>query len=349
MNSKVLLRPFSLLYSGITSVRNWLYSTGLFESFSPDVFTISVGNLTVGGTGKTPMVEHLIRALSGKFQVATLSRGYGRKTKGFVIADGGSSAGEVGDEPLQYYQKYSDRIEVVVCEKRVEGVLQIRKRFPTVSLVLLDDAFQHRPIAPHVNLLLNDFNRPFYKDYPFPEGFLRESRRGAVRADAVIVTKCPTTITDSEKQTITSEISHYTQVGTPVYFASTKYGRALSYVSNDVVESVEVVAVAGIAQPAPFFKYLRKTYAVQHELVFADHYNFTEDDLQSILKYAKSGTFVLSTEKDMVKLKPLTDRAGISGQFLYIPIEMDLGLDGARLSNLLEEKHDFWQNPVKKG
>lgn len=345
MNSKVLLRPFSLLYGGITKVRNWLYNKGLYGSYSPDVFTVSVGNLTVGGTGKTPMVEYLIRELSPEFRIATLSRGYGRKTKGFRLAGETATAEEIGDEPLQYYKKFNDQIQVTVCEKRVEGYQQIRNLFPEVSLVLLDDAYQHRPIAPHFNILLNDFNRPFYEDHPFPEGYLRENRSGAVRADVVIVTKCPSGLSEEIKLDIVDKISAYTKPNTPVYFASVKYGHPHSYGAKEVETISKVVAMAGIAQPGPFFEYGRSRYEVEEEVVFADHYNFTEEDLDNILKCAKNGTFVLTTEKDMVKLKPLTDSRKVSDRFAYLPIEMDLGDDSSELISLLERRH----KAVKKG
>jgi tetraacyldisaccharide 4'-kinase len=185
--------------------------------------------------------------------------------------------------------------------------------------------------------------------HPFPEGYLRESRDGASRADAVIVTKCPTSITEEQKRGIVSEISRYNRLGTPVYFASVRYSRALSYVSKEEVEVRQVVGVAGIAQPGPFFEYIRNMYELQDEVVFPDHYNFMEADLQNILKYVKSGTFVVTTEKDMVKLKPLTDRANVSDRFLYLPIEVDLGSDAVKLKNLLDEQFKSWQKAVKKG
>ncbi len=181
---KIILTPFSRVYGLITLLRNFLYNVNIFSSQKAPQFTISVGNITVGGTGKTPMVEYLTKILSLKNRIAILSRGYGRKTKGLIFADDNSNASDIGDEPLQYFSKFGKNIIVAVCENRVNGALAIHNKFPENNLLLLDDAFQHRAIQRDVNILLSDFNRPFYKDLPFPAGRLRETRSGAKRADA---------------------------------------------------------------------------------------------------------------------------------------------------------------------
>jgi tetraacyldisaccharide 4'-kinase len=186
---KALLTPFSWVYGWITLLRNSLYDTGFFGSQTPPQFTISVGNLTVGGTGKTPMVEYLSRLLLQKNKIAVLSRGYGRKTKGLLFADNASTASDIGDEPLQYFSKFRKNIVVAVCENRVKGAFAIHESHPECNLLLLDDAYQHRAIGRQINILLSDFNRPFYHDLPFPAGRLRETRSGAKRADLVVVTK----------------------------------------------------------------------------------------------------------------------------------------------------------------
>ncbi len=184
-------------------VRNAFYDNGLFEKERPALRVISVGNLTVGGTGKTPLVEFLIKRYLPANpdqlpQTATLSRGYGRKTKGFRVADGADTAQTLGDEPVQIYRKFGRLIRVCVGERRADALRQMQQLFPQLRQVLLDDAYQHRAVDPHLNLLLSDFNRPFYTDYPFPAGRLRESRSGAKRADAVIITKCPDTLSSIE-------------------------------------------------------------------------------------------------------------------------------------------------------
>lgn len=333
---KVLLRPFSWLYGEITRFRNKGFDTGRYASVQPDIFSVSVGNLTVGGTGKTPMIEYLIRNLLPTYSIATLSRGYGRATRGFRIATEYSTAAEIGDEPLQYYTKFGQFVKVAVCEKRVEGSRKLHELYPEIDVLLLDDAYQHRAIQPHVSLLLSDYNRPFYEDRPFPEGFLREQRGGAVRADAVVVTKCPLGLEDSERRHIADRIRQYARPEVPVFFASVRYGEVQPYDQVVVPSFEKVVAAAGIAQPAPFFEHVGKRFEIVDQLRFRDHHNFTEADLDTILKCAKSGTFVATTEKDMVKLKPLTDQKGVSDRFVYWPIEMDFGKDTNRMREWIE-------------
>ena len=188
---KFLLYPFSLLYGLITDFRNVLFDKGFKSQTGFDIPIINVGNLTVGGTGKSPQIEYLIRLLADTYQVASLSRGYGRKTKGYILADEHANAEQIGDEPMQFFQKFGSKISVVVSEKRVEGVQQLLQEKPTTELILLDDAYQHRYITPSFNILLMDYHRPFYEDLTFPAGRLRERRRGANRADCIVVSKCP--------------------------------------------------------------------------------------------------------------------------------------------------------------
>ncbi|GAB3182341.1 tetraacyldisaccharide 4'-kinase [Telluribacter humicola] len=327
------MQPAAWLYKGITALRNKLYDQGVFASFTPAQFTVSVGNLTVGGTGKTPMVEYLIRYFKDKQKIATLSRGYGRSTKGFRVADPGATARTIGDEPLQYYQKFGAEIKVTVCENRAEGSRQITALFPDVDLLLLDDAYQHRGIRPSVNILLNDYNRPFYNDHPFPAGYLREGRSGATRADAVVVTKCPAGLAQAEKEEIKQQISRYTRHGTPVFFASVRYEQPVAYAGEEEVLPEQVVALAGIARPEPFLAYLRDNFEVVKEVIYPDHHDYSPSDLKDLLKYVKKGTFVVTTEKDKVKLYPLATAAGVVSQFLYLPIRMDFGDD----QNLFEQ------------
>lgn len=174
--------------------------------------------MTVGGTGKTPHIEYLQRLLSSDWEIAILSRGYGRKTKGYREVTDQSTAIEVGDEPLQFYHKFGHHTPVFVCEKRVEGIQRIEKEKPNTQIILLDDAFQHRAIRPHLNLLLTDYRRLFYQDYVLPMGLLREFRRGAKRANAVIVTKCPPLLTDTDKNEIVRQIQKFTLPSTPIFF-----------------------------------------------------------------------------------------------------------------------------------
>jgi tetraacyldisaccharide 4'-kinase len=323
---KILLTPFSWLYGIITDVRNATYDQGLFKSQQPDRFTICVGNLTVGGTGKTPTIEHLVSILNPNHNIAILSRGYGRKTKGFFLANAQSTAEDIGDEPLQYFKKYKANVTVAVCENRVAGAQQIIAAFPETKLILLDDAFQHRAIQAHLQVLLNDYNRPFYKDLTFPAGRLREKRSGAHRADAIIVTKCPTHLTIREQQQEIARIRPYTQPNIPIFFSVTQYDQPISY-NGQPVHLNQVIVVAGIAAPKPFIDHVKDNFNAIDVIIFEDHHNYTTDDFQKLIKNLKSNTFVVTTEKDMVKLNPLAREFGKQNQFAYIPIKMDIRSD----------------------
>ena len=204
--TQALLYPFTLLYGTITDFRNHLYNMGQRPSIQFDTNVINVGNLTVGGTGKTPHVEYLIRLLHSQYKVATLSRGYGRKTKGFILANDEATAESIGDEPLQFYKKFKNECVVSVGEERALAIPHILTEHPETQVVLLDDAYQHRAVTPSFNILLTDYNRLFYQDYPFPSGRLRERRKGAKRANAVIVTKCPDDLSSSAQQAIEQQI-----------------------------------------------------------------------------------------------------------------------------------------------
>ena len=334
---KIILTPFSWVYGLITDIRNQLFDLRILQSKKPDQFVISIGNITVGGTGKTPMTEHLVGLLSAKKSLAILSRGYGRSTKGFLLADESSSAADIGDEPLQYFEKYKKKVVVAVCENRVNGAKQIRSLHPEIDILLLDDAFQHRAIAQDVKLLLTDFSRPFYKDLPFPAGRLRETRRGAKRADAVVVTKCPTGLTKTDKEIITKNIRKYSDPPAPVFFSSIKYAAPVSY-SGTAVALKNVKLVAGIANPETFVAHIRQQFSVIEEIIFADHHNYSSDDLERLTKYLKNDTFVVTTEKDMVKLKPLVEKSGIVARFAYIPITVDFGDDSEHFNQWVMKK-----------
>lgn len=323
---RLLLKPFSWLYGLITTLRNRLYDSRLLKSISTKQFSVVVGNLTVGGTGKTPMIEYLIRTLPPECQIVTLSRGYGRKSRGFVLATPNSTAAEIGDEPLQYYQKFGQKIPVAVCENRVEGANLLHEYFPVHNLLLLDDAFQHRTLQPDLAILLNDFNRPFYKDDPFPGGRLRENRSGARRADAIVTTKCPPDLNAEKKNEIRREIARYATSGTLCFFASVRYGQLRNF-ADTVVSGQSVVLVTGIAQPEPLQKYVAHNFSLTQTLTFADHYAYTEVDVVEMLKSLKNDQMILTTEKDKVKLRPLAEELGATSRFCYLPIEVDFGLE----------------------
>jgi tetraacyldisaccharide 4'-kinase len=323
---KAILTPFSWVYGLITLLRNFLYDTGISTSGVSPLFTISVGNLTVGGTGKTPVVEYLTKLLSQNKKPAILSRGYGRKTKGLFFADHASTSSDIGDEPLQYFLKFGKNIVVAVCEKRINGAIAIKARYPDCNILLLDDAYQHRGIQRDVNILLSDYNRPFYMDLPFPAGRLRETRGGANRADGIIVTKAPEHLSKAERDEIRKSIRKYSRPEVPIFFTSIRYAQPVGYDSSPVLLK-KVIIAAGIANPHPFTAYLRTQYHVIEEIIFPDHHNYTHTDLERLIQNIKNDTFVLTTEKDMVKLKTLATQSGVLDRFAYLPMEINFGSD----------------------
>ena len=319
-----LLLPFSWLYGLVTDCRNYLYDSEIWETTSFSKPVINVGNLTVGGTGKSPHVEYLIRLLKDKYQVATLSRGYGRKSKGFIHADANANAKNIGDEPLQFYQKFKHEISVNVGENRVEALQKIFAQNPKNDVVILDDAFQHRPVKPSLNLLLVDYSRPIDKDYPFPAGRLRERRHGAKRADAVIVTKCPDLPIDERTQ-LKLRLSNYLENNIPIFFTKILYGKpqnCRSEIKNG--DFKKVLLLSGIANPKPFEEYAKATFEVIEHLIYKDHHDFSEKDLEEIAaKILDDSTAILMTEKDMVKFKPFLNHALLANiPLYYLPIEI---------------------------
>jgi tetraacyldisaccharide 4'-kinase len=322
---KCLLLPFSFLYGLVTDIRNFLYDKGFWKEYTFNFPIINVGNLTVGGTGKTPHVEYLIRLLKDKYVLTTLSRGYGRKTKGFILADSAANAQTIGDEPYQFYQKFKDGIDVVVGEDRVEAVTKILIQKPENNLIILDDAFQHRRIKPSLNVLLMDYSRPIYEDFAFPAGRLRERRHGAKRADVVIVTKCPEDLLDYLQKEIESNLKLYLNNNTPLFFTKITYGKPQNCRSQESNSSFKkVVLLSGIANPKPFEAYAKTQFEVVNHLIFTDHYNFTVKDLVDIKNqnYA-DGTIILMTEKDMVKFQPFLNHELLKGiELYYLPIEI---------------------------
>ena len=337
--TKIILRPFSWLYGSITTFRNFFFDVGIFSSHKPHQFAVSVGNLTVGGTGKTPMVEYLARILLASNDVSILSRGYGRETSGYILADETATAASIGDEPMQYYQKFADKVKVAVCEKRVLGAEKLHQDFPENDVLLLDDGYQHRAIMRDLNILLNDYNRPFYKDFPFPAGRLRENRGGAKRADVVIVTKCPDISNLTDRDHITQMVRKYTRTTTPVFFAGIKYAAPVFF--DQVARPLNSVKiVTGLANPVPFIQHIEAYFDVIDQIHFPDHHNYNLSDLKGLMENVKSGTFVVTTEKDMVKLKPLAETLGITDRLAYVPIEVNFGNDTEKFNNWFKNSID---------
>ncbi len=310
---QILLFPFAIIYDLVTRIRNLLYDSGLFKIHHfRKVKVISVGNLSVGGTGKTPMVEYLIRwALKGNKNVVTLSRGYGRKTKGLVLASSQSTSSDLGDESMGYYRQFGEEIKVVVCENRALGLDFVENEFPETDLVILDDAFQHRRVHRDFNLLLTTYSKPFWKDFVIPSGRLRERRKGWKRADFLIITKSLKDI----------KISVPDHVDLPHAFTEVKYGQPVM-ISGEIKD--EVVAVSGLADNQPFFKHLIENYHVSNRLPYPDHHEFEEHDIQNLIQES-NGKTLLCTSKDAVKLQEWPQMQEVNWGF--VPIEVSF-LDG---------------------
>ena len=302
---RFLLFPFAIIYDVVTTIRNFFFEVGVFKQTSFKVPVIVVGNLSVGGTGKTPQIEYLIRLLKDGFKTVVLSRGYKRKTEGFVLLNDTHSAEDVGDEPLQYFKKFQN-IDVAVDANRVAGISKlITDKSPKV--ILLDDAFQHRKVKGSFYILLTKYDDLFTDDFLLPTGNLRESRRGARRADVILVTKCPTNLTEASKNSIIHKLKKY---NTNVFFTTISYDESTSgnkSVLVDDLKNYEVLLITGIANPNPLLSFLSEKNVAFKHLKFPDHHNFTDKEIGIIKKeYAdlkSSKKLILTTEKDYVRLE----------------------------------------------
>ncbi len=352
---QLLLYPLTFLYTLATNFRNHLYNIGYTKSFEFEVFTINVGNLTVGGTGKTPHVEYLLRLLKNNFKISTLSRGYGRKTKGFILADNNSSAKQIGDEPMQFYKKFYPEVQIAVGEERALAIPCILLEKPAIDLIILDDAFQHRAVKPHLNILITDYRRLFYKDFPFPSGRLRESRRGAKRADVVVVSKCSEDMQEEEKQIIRSNILRYSLTDVPIFFTKITYGNPHSVFQNTSPidfkkdRNLQIVLISGIAQPKVFENYVAGMGKVLNHFIFPDHHFYTISDLKKVFELYDSvkndQIIILTTEKDYVKfyLEDEFRMAFADRSFFYLPIEITFLEDKDNFDALIQDKINLWQ------
>ncbi|MNQ08348.1 Tetraacyldisaccharide 4'-kinase [compost metagenome] len=310
-----ILFPFAILYGFITSIRNFLFDKGILKSTSFDIPVIAVGNLSVGGTGKTPQIEYLIRLLSDKYKVATLSRGYKRKSEGFVLADENSNAEILGDEPFQFYQKFPD-VMVAVDANRTNGIQQLLSQNEKPEIILLDDAYQHRKVKAGFYILLTSYGDLYSDDFMLPTGNLRESRSGAERASIVVVTKCPKILTEEEQTEIRLKLKLKT--GQQVFFTFIDYDIFI-YSKNEKmtigeIKSESKLLLAGIAKPKPFFDYLKNES--DDCLTFPDHHHFSDADLVAIRNKA-NGRKIITTEKDYVRLKD----SELLEQLYYLPIK----------------------------
>ena len=304
---RILLFPITLFYHIVLTIRHKLYDWHILKSTRFEKSVICVGNLNLGGTGKTPHTEYLINLLKDDFRVATLSRGYGRKSKGFKLADASCTYEDLGDEPLQYFKKFPE-IQVAVDEDRVGGVRKLILRPNNAETILLDDAFQHRSIRAGLNILLTEYQHLYCNDFLFPTGTLRDVKSAAKRADLIVVSKSPKNLNEEEKQQIISKLNPTEEQ--KVFFSYLEYNNLKPL--NEKAKSVStenadaVMAFCGIANPKPFVEDLKKRYKTVDFLTFADHHPYTENDVNAILKRFENlcgeKKIIVTTEKDAARL-----------------------------------------------
>lgn len=334
---RYVLFPLALVYGLIVSFRNFLFNQNVLKSSEFDVKTILVGNLSAGGTGKTPHVEYLVRLLQPKYKLGTLSRGYGRKTHGFITADSTSSAKEIGDEPMQFKQKFN-QLMVNVDSKRVNGIMEIMgSEFPP-DVILMDDAYQHRSIKAGFSILLTDFNSPFHKDFMLPTGNLREFPIGKKRADVIVVTKCPENLSDKEQKGFIEKLKPLAHQS--VFFSKIQYGTIKSIwgqKSKDVSNNTSLLLVTGIANPSPLSNFLTKKYSLERHLNYPDHHTFTDKNIQDIIsafgEISAEQKIIITTEKDAMRLRSHEKLKELP--IYYLEIEIDFISDKERFNNLI--------------
>lgn len=334
--STVVLLPLSKLYGAGVYLRNLMFRLGVLRQREFDVPVLVVGNIAVGGTGKTPHTEFVIDALRYRYRIGVISRGYKRKTKGFVLASRRSTPADIGDEPYQIFQKYGDAMRLAVCEDRCAGIDELLKIDPGINLIVLDDAFQHRYVKPTVSIVLTEFNRPFFMDNLMPLGRLREPASAIDRADMVVVTKCPDQLKPIEYRIFKKNLDLYPCQN--LYFSRYSYGKLVALYPDTaeltptldyLTESDTIMAISGIANPKPFVKYLSRYRASVKLTVFPDHHNFTRRDIDAIAKrydeLSGDRKIIITTEKDAVRLStnPYFPRR-LKAAIFYLPITVEM-------------------------
>ncbi len=340
--------PFSPFYELIIRVRNILFDKGVLKSEKFDLPIISIGNLSTGGTGKTPHIEYLIRLLRPSKKIATLSRGYGRITKGFMIVPDNPSTKMVGDEPMQYHLKFKD-ITVAVCEDRAEGIKQLMQRTNRPQVIMLDDAFQHRTVTPGLNILLLEYDNIFKKDYLLPGGNLREPLSSKKRADIIIISKSPSILVSIEKKRILEKLNAAEHQH--VFFSYIKYGDFYKVFGQQspmlmgagyyLEKRFTILLVSGIANPSGLIEYLRRHTDKLETLIFPDHHEFSNKDIGEIREkfdaIVNTSKIIVTTEKDAMRLQnPELDPGLQKLPLFFIPIEIMIHQDGEKLNQLIE-------------
>lgn len=316
-----------MLYGIVIFFRNLFYDFGIFPSQEFERGVIVIGNLSAGGTGKSPMTEYLIRLLKENFSVATLSRGYKRHTKGFLVADTNSSSFQIGDEPLQFKKKFTDVI-VSVDENRKHGIKKLFAQFPELKSILLDDAFQHRRVKAGLSILLTDYGKMYYDDFLLPVGTLREWRAGKKRADIIVVTKCPDTLSPVEKRIIHKKINP--EAHQHVFFSHINYGEPVSVFGTSTISldtNLTCILLAGISNPKPLENFLKEKAGNIIPVNYPDHHQYSLVEVMQLIEkfngISSANKIIITTEKDAMRL----DQPGFMEvlnklPLYYIPIEI---------------------------
>lgn len=308
-----ILVPLSWLYGVVVFIRNILFDEKILPSHTTSIPTICVGNIAVGGTGKTPHVEYLIRLLKDKYTIAVLSRGYGRKTHGFVMADEHSSADTIGDEMMQMHTKFPD-VAMAVCVNRVRGIKLLQQRVPSLQVVILDDAFQYRWLKCDFNILLTPYDNLYVNDHLMPWGRLREHSIGSLRANAVVVTKCPDDVRPVDMRVVDTTL--HLPAYQKLYFSRIEYD-ALPNKGTPLV-------LTGIANPQYLMNYVTKQCPNAKLLAFADHHRFTMDDIERITNEANNFDYILTTEKDKARLDAISLPESLRSKIYTLPIKVQM-------------------------
>ena len=303
---RYLLFPLSLIYGAVVWLRNWLFDKNILKAAEFNFPIICIGNIAVGGTGKTPMVEYLVRLLQNDLNTATLSRGYKRKTKGFAIADETTTALEIGDEPMQFHIKFPN-VTVAVGEERLVAIPQLLQAKPNTNVIILDDAFQHRQVKAGLNIVLTAYNNLFTRDLMLPSGDLRDVKASMKRADVIIVTKCKPDLSAEEKNTILKEIRPLPKQ--TVFFTAIQYTKPYHLFTRQqavITRETNILLICGIANPRPLKDFLVSNFNSYDMLRYPDHHIFNSDDLADIKKHFSKiqlqDKIILTTEKDAVRL-----------------------------------------------
>jgi len=347
-NRNVLLYPFSLIYGTITGFRNFLYDTGILKQTEFRIPVICIGNITVGGTGKTPHTEYITELMQDKFKVAVLSRGYRRKSIGFRIASPSDNVKDIGDEPLQICRKFQN-VTIAVDSDRVNGINSILKERPETEVILLDDGFQHRRVLPGFVVLLTDFNRLMINDHLLPYGNLRENVRNMSRADIILITKSPENLSPIQRRIIVKEINKAPYQN--LYFTLFEYKEPVAVFSISAGEKVElnttnntqcgIVLLTGIANPEPLKEHLSGYFNEIVHVPFPDHHKFSDSDIVKVTEafhnLSAQVKYLITTEKDAVRLREFTNIAeNLRSSAYYIPVGIKfLNNDKEEFDNLI--------------